>query len=92
MFSTCCFPTSSFAKADASFLFTGTVLEAYPEKKNNFSLCTGVGVREGRGAPVRAPAPPTQLLPVKHVVLEHDFFRNIPARSNLLFFTASGAR
>ena len=91
MFSTWFSPTSTFAKFDASFLCTDTVLEAHPETKNNFNLCTGVGVREGRGAPARVPAPATQLLSVKHMVLDHDFFRNMPARSNLLFITANGA-
>ena len=81
---------SSFAKVDASFLCTGTVLEAYPEKTNNFSLCTGVVVREGRGAPVRAPAPPAQLLSEKHMVLDH-FFQKFANSFKSIVFTVNGA-
>ena len=66
------------------------VLETHPEK-NNFTLCTGAVVREGRGAPARAPEPTAQPSSVKHMVLDHDFSRSLPTRSNLLFSTAKSS-
>ena len=52
---------------------------------NKFSVCTGAWVREGRGAPARAPEPPAQLLPVKYMDPDRELFRNMRASSNAAF-------
>ena len=77
---------SSFAKAVASFFVRRRGTRGVPGKKNRRLLCAGAVVREGRIAPVQAPAWPAQLSTEKHICSETFFFKVLPVvRQGLLF-------
>ena len=63
------------------FLSSSIALQRPPHPWNRgaqFILCASCGLGEGRGAPVRAPAPPTPLSTEKHICFGQLFFNALP--------------